>query len=251
MVDSAIAAICAERIRDPQGTIPIDIMASQRAIPINNHLVMAGKARAQKLLPFAKRLVPVVLSRIAGGSLDAYSHNQIVARIAAVDTIKVEVEERENSAWRPRDPRSIIFGTIFLTGLRSNEAMIAVLAHELTHAASGTEQILQPFFTQVGSSVSQLGLASIGPTAAMELACEIVGIQVALEYIDRTSAVGMTKQRVARVLEKNCVSTSVGDNSHLSPRATMRVLLSMNTELTRFIVEPGVSKRPKKRRRSM
>lgn len=250
-VDTAIAAICAERVKDPQGSVPIDVMASQRALPVNNRLVVAGKARAQQLLPVAKRLVPVVLSRIAGGNLDANSLNRIAARIEAVDTIKAEVDERDNSAWRPGDPRSIIFGTNFLTGLRSNEAMIAVLAHELTHAASGTEQTLQPFFMQVRANVAQLGLASVGPNAAMELACEIVGVQAALEYINQTPSAGMTKQRFARVLEKDCASKAVGDSSHLSPRATMRVLLSLNTELARFIVEPGKSKRPNKRRRSM
>jgi hypothetical protein len=252
IVDRAVTVICGERVRDPQGSIPIDIMATQRALPLNDLHVIAGKARAQRLLPIAKQLVPLALSRIAAANnLKAQSLNWIIARVEAINTIKAEIEERDNSAWRPSEPHSIIFGTIFLTGLRSDEAMIAVLAHELTHAISGTDQALQPIFMQVGAKASQLERMPIGEAAAMELTCDMVGIQVMRDYIAQVSGRGTIRRRLTRALEKNCVSRDLADANHLSPRETTRLLLRLEPEITKAIAGTRGKQLPGKSKKSM
>src|SRR5438034_5066884 len=50
------------------------------------------------------------------------------------------IDARDNASVLLREPHTIEFGTIFLAGLRSDEAMISVLAHELTHVASGRSE---------------------------------------------------------------------------------------------------------------
>ena len=248
IVSRAVAAVCAERVRDPQGSIPIDVMAAQNTLPLNDPQVVAGMARARRLLPVAKRLVPLALSRVADGTLDTRTLNWIATRVESVGTIKAEVEERDNSAWRPGDPRSIIFGTIFLAGLRSDEATLAVLAHELTHAASGPEQALQPIFTLIGDKASRLGPSPIGATAAMELTCEMAGVEAVRDYVARTPSGTAERRRLARALEKDCVGKDLGDYSHLSPRATMRLLLDLEPGLVKSIIGPRKGKRHKSAR---
>jgi predicted Zn-dependent protease len=47
------------------------------------------------------------------------------------------MESRDNASVFLSKPHVITFGTIFLAGLRSDEGMISVLAHELMHIADG------------------------------------------------------------------------------------------------------------------
>jgi hypothetical protein len=249
-VESTITAICKERVQDPQGTLPIDQMAVQRELPLTDQRVIAGMERAERLLPVVKKLVPLALNRLAAShDLEAMSLNWIITRVEAVNTIKAEVDERDNSAWRPSEPRAIIFGTIFLAGLRSDEAMITVLAHELTHAINGTDQALQPLIMRVRTKASQMNDFSVGEDAAVELTCERVGIQVVREYIARSSSRGTIRRRLARALEKDCVSRDLADENHLSPRRTMRVLLKLEPELTRAIGGGGKVRHSKRKRR--
>ena len=70
--------------------------------------------------------------------------NAAAARVEAVRRIKPDVDSRDNASVLLRDPRVIDFGTIFLAGLRSDEAVVSVLAHELTHIAGGQADSLRP-----------------------------------------------------------------------------------------------------------
>jgi len=249
-VESAVAAVCRERIRDPQGTIPIDVMAMQPPLPLTDPRVAEGKRRAERLLPVAKRLVPFALSRLAAAyNLEPLSLIWIASRAGAVDTIRAEVESRDNAAWRPDDPRAIIFGTVFLAGLRSDEAMISVLAHELTHAVNGTDQALQPLQARLGARASELRGSPVGAGMAGELTSEMVGIQVLRDYAGHSSKGGALRRRLARALGKDCVRLDLADLHHLSPRETMRMLLKLDPNLAGAFTGTGGAKRAKKRRR--
>src|SRR4051812_741162 len=51
LVERAIGATCTERIRDPQGSMPIDEMQSRPPLPVNNPDAVTGARRAERLLP--------------------------------------------------------------------------------------------------------------------------------------------------------------------------------------------------------
>lgn len=249
-IDEISSLICRERLRDPQATIPIDQMAIQPRMPIDDRRVVDGRRRAERLLPGAKRLVPAALSRLAAASgLEPLSTGWIISRVNDVTTIKPEVEQEDNAAWRPNEPHAIIFGTIFLAGLRSDEAMIAILAHELTHAVNGTDRALQPVFDRVKSKASGLHSGSLGDEAAAEITCEMVGLRVLHAYVAQLARGGTLKRRLSRGLEKNCVLNDQGDASHLSPRETLRLLLGLEPEFTAAIAGHSSKKRVPKTRK--
>jgi hypothetical protein len=240
VVWSAIATVCAERARDPKGTVPIDEMAWQQPLALNDKRVGAGIERARRLLPTAKKLVPAALGRLAAANgLEAGLLGQIASRVQGVTTIKAEVEKRDNAAVRTNDPHSIIFGTIFLAGLRSDEAMLAVLAHELTHVADGPEHALWPLYDRVGAQAEAAGGMSIPAAAAKELTCELVGIHVVRAYVGKGGGKKSLRRRLARAVGKDCVQENLADATHLSPRETMRMLLMLDPELTRGLVGAG------------
>jgi hypothetical protein len=249
-VESAITNICEARRRDSQGTVPIDEMAFSRPLPLTDPRVIAAKSRAQKLLPTAKQLVPFALRRVAIiNGLEPLNLKWIITRVQAVKNIRADTEERDNSSWRPTEPDTILLGTVFLAGLRSDEAMIAVLAHELTHAINGTDEGLQPIFTRLGAKTSQLGMP-VGSNATVELACEMVGLEVVRDYISQTKGRGIgSRQRLARAFQKDCVRTDLGDANHLSPHETMLTLLRLEPDLAGALAGEAPGKGTKKRNR--
>lgn len=249
IIERAVASICEDHGRDPQGTTPIDQMAAQRALPSNDPKVVAGRKRAERLLPVAKRLVPSALSRLAADyNLEALSLNWIYARVKEVNVIKPEVEAHDNSYWRPGEPNAIIFGTNYLAGIKSDEAMITVLAHELTHAVNGTDQSLQPLFARVEARASRLGNLSIDGSMAAELTCEAVGLRAMRAQTGKALGKGITRP-LARAMGKNCVQRDLADANHLSPRETLRVLLALEPELA-MAVTVGEDKKRSPRSRN-
>ncbi len=230
-VERAVAFVCQDRTRDAQGTVPIDVMAAQTTLPITDSRVIEGRNRAQSMLPTAKRLIPFALSRVAANNrLEPLSLKWIIERVRSINVIKAEPGQRDNAVWRPSEPDTIIFGTVFLAGLRSNEAMIAVLAHEITHAINGTDNALQPVFKRVGDKSSTFG-KPIAFAAAVEIACELVALEVARDYVSQSSSRGLQRRRLARPLQKGCVTRDLSDPDHLSPRETMRLLVMLEPKL--------------------
>lgn len=238
IVERAITTICTERAQDPLGSIPIDEMGAQQPLPLTDARVKEGRKRAERLLPSAKKLVPSLLSQLAATyNLEALSRDWIKERVNAVRVIKAEVENHDNASWRPNEPHAIIFGTVFLAGLRSDEAMIAVLAHELTHAIDGTDQALLPLVRRIRARASQVGGASVGEDMAIELTCEMVGLRVMRDYTSRTGNAKTMAQRLTRAMGKDCVHLDLADESHLSPRETMRLLLKLEPDLATAIIK--------------
>ena len=240
-VDRAMATSCAERIRDPLGSTPIDDMQSRPSLPASNPDALAGARRAERLLPITRRLVANAIVQLAK-DFDAYGNalarsrvTTATARVQAVKRVRPDVDARDNASVLLRDPRTIDFGTIFLAGLKSDEAMISVLAHELTHVASGQTDSLRPLFRAVAHrAAGRTGLRITGQRAE-ELACDLVGLVAARQYVKEEPSWEPEPRRLARAVEHNCVDDDSSDEDHLSPRSTMRALFSLDLDLARLL----------------
>lgn len=237
LVEKAIGATCAERIRDPLGSMPIDEMQARPSLPVNNPDAVAGARRAESLLPTTRVLVSNAIVKLAK-EYDLYSNNSArlrvtsaTQRVEAVRRIKPDVDARDNASVVLREPRAIEFGTIFLAGLRSDEAMISVLAHELTHIASGQPDSLRPLFRAIGRrAATRTGLRIQGQRAE-ELACDLIGVMAARQFINQTPSWEPLPRRLARAFEHNCVDDDASDEDHLSPRNTIRALLALDVTI--------------------
>jgi hypothetical protein len=135
-----------------------------------------------------------------------------------------------------REPRLIEFGTIFLAGLRSDEAMISVLAHELTHIASGPPDSLRPLFRAIGKRAAARTGLQIQGQRAEELGCDLVGVMATRRFISQNPGWDPLPRRLARAFQHNCVNDDESDEDHLSPRNTIRALFALDVGLAKQMV---------------
>ncbi|MCA1630429.1 MAG: hypothetical protein LC774_08850 [Acidobacteria bacterium] len=228
-VERAAAAVCAERELDPRGSAPIDMMQDRASLPARHPEVLAGAARAARLLPVAKALAAESLSALmAEGAVAPATRRASLARVEAVRRIRLDVSLRDNASIVYDDPRAIRFGTIFVASLRSDEAMLSVMAHELTHAADGARGSLKPLFRRVARRAEAgAGMRQISSRRGEELTCDLIGVMAARLFIARHASDEPEARRAARAVEHNCVERDETDAAHLSPRETMRALLAL------------------------
>lgn len=242
MVELASGVICQERIRDPKGSVPIDDMQGRPSLPVRSPEAVAGAERAQRLLPTARKLVVTSLQTLATDYRFRNSKNaaaglqRAIARVQAVKKIRPDVDSRDNASVFLRNPHTIVFGTIFLAGLPSDEGVVSVLAHELIHIADGNEDSLGRLFQAVGDRASKLTGMKIAGQKAEELTCDLVGTMAARSYVATSPSYELLPRRLSRALEHNCVDNDEGDDDHLSPRNTIRALLALNPVLARELV---------------
>jgi hypothetical protein len=240
MVNQAIGVICMERKKDPKGSVPIDEMQARPSLPVRSEEAQAGTERAKTLLPTAKELVIESLRSLATDYNFKRSYNarlqQAISRVAGVTTIKPDMDARDNASVLLSRPRTITFGTLFLDGLPSDEGMISVLAHELTHLADGNNEALTALFQAIGERASDLTGQEIRDQRAEELACDLVGAMASRLYVARSPNYEPLPRRLARSIEHNCVDQDEGDDDHLSPRNTIRTLLALNHSLARELI---------------
>ena len=238
LVRRAMDAACAERELDPLGSAPIDEMQARHSLPLRHAEVVAGLERAERLLPVAKILAAESLRRL----LREYHIRETAevraafARLSRATTIKPDVELRDNASVLYKEPRTIRFGTIFLAGLRSDEGMLGVLAHELTHVADGAGASLHALFRGVAQRAARAASLRISVRRGEELTCDLVGALAVRAYIARTPGVETLPRRTARALAHNCVERDHTDRAHLSPRTTMRALLALDPALARELM---------------
>lgn len=236
-VEKAIGTACAERIRDPLGSSPIDEMQARPSLSASNPDAVAGARRADRLLPATRKLVANAIVELAKeyGLYDAPSYHARViaasARVQAVKRIRPNVDARDNASVLLRDPRVIEFGTIFLAGLKSDEAMVSVLGHELTHVASGQSDFLRPLFRAIARRAAGRTNLVISGQRAEELACDLVGLIATRQFINETPSWEPPPRRIARAVEHNCVDDDSSDEDHLSPRNTIRALFALDLDL--------------------
>lgn len=241
LVDRAMEITCTERRKDSKGSVPIDDMQGRPSLPVRSAEAVAGAERAQRLLPIAKDLVVESLNKLA----TEYSFSSTTARrnlqratqrVRLVRRIKPDMDSRDNASVLMRNPGTITFGTIFLAGLPSDEAMISVLSHELVHIADGDHAALLSLYRAVGDRASALTGLDVREQRAEELTCDLIGALSAREFVGATPNYEPLARRVSRVMAHNCVAEDEGDEDHLSPRSTIRALLSLNPALTRELV---------------
>ena len=243
MVDLASAVVCKERTKDPKGSVPIDDMQGRPSLPVRSPEAVAGAERAQRLLPITKELVEASLRQLAkeyeptnSRSYNTRGIQRAIAHVNAVKNIRPDVDSRDNASVLLKNPHTIIFGTIFLAGLPSDEGIVSVLAHELVHIADGSEDSLKLLFQGLGNRASRLTGLKIQGQRAEELTCDVVGSLAARAYVSRSPSYESLPRRLSRSLEHNCVNQDEGDDDHLSPRNTIRALLALNPTLSRELV---------------
>lgn len=238
IVERAMNAVCTARVSDPLGSVPIDEMQARPSLPLKDPAAIAGAARAERLLPQAKELAINALTRLARDyKLEDWRLRSAIRRIQGVTKIKPDVELRDNASVIMVDPHTIYFGTIFLAGLPSDEGMISVIAHEITHIADGRDDNLAPLFRQVATRAISLTGLNISGRRPEELTCDWIGALSARAYIERFPNQEPLLRRLARLVEHNCVDEDDTDEDHLSPRNTMRALFAIDSALAREVLD--------------
>jgi hypothetical protein len=149
--------------------------------------------------------------------------------VAQVLRVRADMELRDNASVFFQDPRTIRFGTLFLAGLRSDEGLLSVLAHELVHVADGPRGELSLLFRRVGRQAAAHA-GRLPPRRAEELTCDLVGVRVVRLYVARNFSDEPLARRAARAVEHNCVERDETDSAHLSPRETLRALLALEPD---------------------
>lgn len=250
LVDNAIGVVCTQAKLDPQGSTAIDVMQAKPSLPIQSPEAKAGAERAQRLLPDAKALAISSLNQLAV----EYGLNksprfrlrlqQATARVNSVKRVRPDMESRDNASVFLSKPHVITFGTIFLAGLRSDEGMISVLAHELLHIADGDYDSLRPLVSAVGTKASDLTGLEIHGQRAEEITCDLIGAMAARAYVANTPGYESLTRRLARSIQHNCVDVDEGDEDHLSPRQTIRALLALNPVLVRELINDREERAP-------
>jgi hypothetical protein len=237
VVERAMSAVCYERKADPLGSVPIDEMQARPSLPLGHPDAVAGAKRATRLLPVARELTVVALRRLGSEyHIEPWRIASASRHVRAVMEIEPDMELRDNASVTLSDPYTISFGTIFLAGLRSDEGMISVLAHELVHIGDGRNDSLRPLFRQIGRRAASLTNMRISGRRPEELTSDLVGAMAARAFITRIPKDEPLTRRLARLVEHNCVDEDETDDEHLSPRNTMRALLALNPALTYNVI---------------
>jgi len=242
LLEDAIGVVCTQAKLDPKSSVPIDEMQARPSLPIQSPEARAGAARAQHLLPLTKSLVIASLQQLATEYGFEKSPKfririkQAIARVNSVQRVKPDMDSRDNASVYLSRPHLITFGTIFLAGLRSDEGMISVLAHELMHIADGDNDSLRPLVSAVGDKASDLTGLDIHGQRSEEVTCDLIGAMAVRAYITSTPGYESIARRLARSIQHNCVELDEGDEDHLSPRGTIRALLALNPVLVRELI---------------
>ena len=250
LVESAIGIVCSQAKLDPQSSIAIDEMQARPSLPLHSPEAKSGAERAQRLLPLAKSFMINSMRQLATEyGLDKSQRfrarlNQAIGRVNAVKKVRPDMESRDNASVFLSRPHVITFGTIFLAGLRSDEGMISVLAHELMHIADGENDSLRTLVTAVGNKASDMTGLDIRGQRAEEITSDLIGAMASRAYVASTPGYESIARRLARSIQHNCVELDEGDEDHLSPRNTIRALLALNPVLVRELVNDREERTP-------
>ena len=242
LLEQAVAIVCTQAKLDPKSSIAIDEMQARPSLPIQSPEAREGADRAQRLLPVAKDLVISSLRQLSidYGLQNSRSFNQrlrqAIARVNSVKRVRPDMDSRDNASVYLSRPHVITFGTIFLAGLRSDEGMVSVLAHELMHIADGDNNSLYALVGAIGNKASDLTGLDIHGQRGEEVTCDLIGAMAVRAYIVSTPDYESVTRRLARSVQHNCVELDEGDEDHLSPRNTIRALLALNPGLVRELI---------------
>ena len=241
LLDQAMDVVCREQKLDPMASVAIDEMQARPSLPVHAPEAQAGLARAQRVLPAAKTLVISSLQQLASdyGLKSPIFQTRIqraIARVKMVRRIKPDMDSRDNAAVFLTRPNTITFGTIFLAGLKSDEGMISVLAHELMHIADGNSDSLRALVVAVSRRATALTGIDARGQRGEELTCDLIGAMAVRSFVAESPSYESVARRLARSIQHNCVDIDEGDDDHLSPRSTIRALLAVHPPLVRELV---------------
>ena len=242
LLEEAIGVVCTQAKLDPKSSVAIDEMQARPSLPVQSPEARAGAERAQRLLPLAKTLVITALRQISteygfqNSPRFKLRIREAIARVNSVKRVRPDMESRDNASVYLSRPHVITFGTIFLAGLRSDEGLISVLAHELMHIADGDNDSLRSLVSAVGKKAADLTGLDIQGQRSEEITCDLIGAMAARAYIVGTPGYESTARRLARSIQHNCVEIDEGDEDHLSPRNTIRALLALSPALVRELI---------------
>ena len=242
LVEEAIGLVCTQAKLDPKSSVAIDDMQGRPSLPLHSPEARTGAERAQRLLPLAKTLVITALRQLSTeyGFVKSPRFrlriNQAIARVNSVKRVRPDMDSRDNASVYLSRPHVITFGTIFLAGLRSDEGMISVLAHELMHIADGDNDSLRLLVSAVGNKASDLTGLDVHGQRGEEITCDLIGAMAVRAYVGDTPGYESITRRLARSIQHNCVEVDEGDEDHLSPRNTIRALLALNPALVRDLI---------------
>lgn len=242
LLEEAIGIVCTQAKLDPKSSVAIDEMQARPSLPVHSPEARAGAERAQRLLPTAKILVIASLNKLST-EYDLQKSprfqlrvRQAIGRVNSVRRVKPDMDSRDNASVFLSRPHIITFGTIFLAGLRSDEGMISVLAHELMHIADGDNDSLRPLVTAIGKRAADLTGLEIHGQRSEEIACDLIGAMAVRTYVSDTPGYESITRRLARSIQHNCVDVDEGDEDHLSPRSTIRALLAVHPTIVRELI---------------
>ena len=122
--------------------------------------------------------------------------NQAIARINSVNASAPTWNRATTLPYLSR-PHVITFGTIFLAGLRSDEGMISVLAHELMHIADGDNDSLRPLVSAVGKKASELTGLDVHGQRGEEITCDLIGAMAVRLVYRRHTRLRIDRQAVS------------------------------------------------------
>lgn len=242
LLEEASAVVCTQAKLDPKSSVAIDEMQARPSLPVQHPDAQTGAQRAQKLLPIAKALVISSLRQlVVEYNLDKSRRfdrriQQAIARVSAVRRVRPDMDSRDNASVFLSRPQVITFGTIFLAGLRSDEGMISVLAHELMHIADGENDSLRLLVGAVGNKATDLTGLDVQGQRGEEVTCDLIGAMSVRAYVADTPGYESIARRLARSIQHNCVEIDEGDEDHLSPRNTIRALLALHPALVRELI---------------
>jgi hypothetical protein len=242
LLEEAMAVVCTQAKLDPKSSVAIDEMQARPSLPVHHPDAVAGAQRAQKLLPVAKALVVESLRQlVVDYNLQSSRRfenrvQQAIARVNAVKRVRPDMESRDNASVFLSKPQVITFGTIFLAGLRSDEGMISVLAHELMHIADGDNDSLRVLVSAIGKKASDLTGLDVTGQRGEEITCDLIGAMAVRAYVGDTPGYESIARRLARSVQHNCVEIDEGDEDHLSPRSTIRALLSLHPVMVKELI---------------
>jgi len=242
LLEEATGIVCTQAKLDPRSSVAIDEMQARPSLPVEHPDAQSGAARAQRVLPIAKNLVISSLQQLIveynfkRSPMFARRIAQAIERVQAVRRIRPDVESRDNASVLLSRAHTILFGTIFLAGLRSDEGMISVLAHELMHIADGEGNSLRPLVSVIAAKAAKLTGMDISGQRGEELTCDLVGMMAVRSYVLSSPDYESITRRLSRSIQHNCVEADEGDEDHLSPRNTIRALLALHPVLVLELV---------------
>jgi hypothetical protein len=107
---------------------------------------------------------------------------------------------------------------------------------------------LRALVDSIANKASSLTGLEIHGQKAEELTCDLIGAMAVRTFVGDSPGYESIARRLARSVEHNCVGQDEGDDEHLSPRNTIRALLSLNPQLVRELVNDKEEISPKRTR---